>query len=171
MEWFKPYTFDNSCVLSFKMKIYTNRSLRLDLKGSQIISLLFPSIANVTIDKLWKILEFSTLREKCPNTGNFLVCIFPHLDWIHRDTSYHSGISKDSSNFLNTIWLSSLLLLWLCLSHNIWDWSIKKQCIVFLIILKCFKCIVASVRNIVFMKDCLSISIVLELYNSWTQTN
>ena len=29
-----------------------------------------------------------TLREKCPNTEFFLVLIFPHLDWIRRDTEY-----------------------------------------------------------------------------------
>ena len=27
------------------------------------------------------------LREKCPNTALFLVLIFPHLDWIRRDTA------------------------------------------------------------------------------------
>ena len=30
-------------------------------------------------------LKFS-LREKCPNTEVFLVCIFPYLDWIRGDT-------------------------------------------------------------------------------------
>ena len=28
-----------------------------------------------------------TLREKCPNTGLFLVRIFRHVDWIRRDTA------------------------------------------------------------------------------------
>ena len=29
-----------------------------------------------------------SLREKCPNTDFFLVRIFPHLDWMGRDTEY-----------------------------------------------------------------------------------
>ena len=35
--------------------------------------------------KVWKTAQWS-LCEKCPNTEFFLVCIFPHLDWIRRDT-------------------------------------------------------------------------------------
>ena len=37
-----------------------------------------------------------TLREKCPNTEFFLVCIFPHLDWIQRDTKYLSVFSPNA---------------------------------------------------------------------------
>ena len=33
------------------------------------------------------------LLEECPNTGLFLVRIFPHLDWIRRDTKYLSVFS------------------------------------------------------------------------------
>ena len=29
-----------------------------------------------------------SLREKCPNSEFFLACIFPHSDWIRRDTPY-----------------------------------------------------------------------------------
>ena len=36
------------------------------------------------------------LRKKCPNTGFFLVCIFPHLDWIGRDTPYLSVFSLNA---------------------------------------------------------------------------
>ena len=36
-----------------------------------------------------------TLREKCPNTEFFLVCIFPHSDWIQRDTKYLSVFSPN----------------------------------------------------------------------------
>ena len=31
---------------------------------------------------------YKSLREKYPNTKFFLVCIFPHSDWIRRDTKY-----------------------------------------------------------------------------------
>ena len=31
---------------------------------------------------IYSYLHFLTLREKCPNTKFFLVCIFPYLDWI-----------------------------------------------------------------------------------------
>ena len=37
-----------------------------------------------------------TLREKCPNTEFFLVRIFPHLDWIRRDTKYLSVFSLNA---------------------------------------------------------------------------
>ena len=36
------------------------------------------------------ITQYPTPREKCPNTDFFLVRIFPHSDWIRRDTSYLS---------------------------------------------------------------------------------
>ena len=36
-----------------------------------------------------------SLREKCPNTGLFLVRIFPHSDWIRR---YTKNLSVFSSN-------------------------------------------------------------------------
>ena len=38
-----------------------------------------------TIHSMWNTIWHS-LREKCPNTEFFLVRIFPHLDWIRRDT-------------------------------------------------------------------------------------
>ena len=38
-----------------------------------------------TIRSMWNTIWHS-LREKCPNTEFFLVRIFPHLDWIRRDT-------------------------------------------------------------------------------------
>ena len=37
-----------------------------------------------------------SLREKCPNTELYLVRIFPHLDWIQRDTSYLSVFSPNA---------------------------------------------------------------------------
>ena len=38
----------------------------------------------------------SSLREKCPNTEFFLVRIFPHSDWIRRDTPYLSVFSPNA---------------------------------------------------------------------------
>ena len=37
-----------------------------------------------------------SLREKCPNTEVFLGRIFPHLDWIRRNTSYLSVFSPNA---------------------------------------------------------------------------
>ena len=37
-----------------------------------------------------------SMSEKCPNTEFFLVSIFPHLDWIRRDTSYLSVFSPNA---------------------------------------------------------------------------
>ena len=40
------------------------------------------------------------MREKCPNTEFFLVCIFPHLDWIRRDTPYLSVFSPNAGKYV-----------------------------------------------------------------------
>ena len=40
-----------------------------------------------------------SLREKCRNTEFFLVRIFPHLDWIRRDTPYLSVFSPNAGKF------------------------------------------------------------------------
>ena len=39
---------------------------------------------------LWISRTFISLREKCPNTEFFVVRIFPHSDWVRRDTEYPS---------------------------------------------------------------------------------
>ena len=44
------------------------------------------------------ILDKLSLREKCPNTEFFLVCIFPHSDWIRRDT-YLSVFSPNAGKY------------------------------------------------------------------------
>ena len=40
-----------------------------------------------------------TLCEKCPNMEFFLVRIFPHSDWIRRDTSYLSVFSPSAEKY------------------------------------------------------------------------
>ena len=40
-----------------------------------------------------------SLREKCPNTEFFLICIFPHSDWIWRDTLYFSVFSLNAGKY------------------------------------------------------------------------
>ena len=42
---------------------------------------------------------YLTLREKCPNTKFFLVRIFPHSDWIRRDTSHFSVFSPNAGRY------------------------------------------------------------------------
>ena len=39
------------------------------------------------------------LREKCPNTDIFLVRIFPHSDWIRRDTEYLSVFGPNAGKY------------------------------------------------------------------------
>ena len=39
------------------------------------------------------------LREKCPSTEFFLVCIFPHSDWIRRDTPYLSVFGPNAGKY------------------------------------------------------------------------
>ena len=38
------------------------------------------------------------LREKCSNTEFFLVCIFPHSDWIRRDISPYSVQMRENTD-------------------------------------------------------------------------
>ena len=45
---------------------------------------------------LWLPIYKCSLCEKCPNTELFLVRIFPHSEWIWRDTSYLSVFSPNS---------------------------------------------------------------------------
>ena len=40
-----------------------------------------------------------SLREKCPNTKFFLDRIFPHLDWIPRDTTYLSVFNPNVGKY------------------------------------------------------------------------
>ena len=39
------------------------------------------------------------LRKKCPNTKFFLVCIFPHSDWILTDSPYLSVFSPNAGKY------------------------------------------------------------------------
>ena len=39
------------------------------------------------------------LYEKCPNMEFFLVCIFPHSDWIQTDTLYLSVFSPNAGKY------------------------------------------------------------------------
>ena len=49
----------------------------------------------------WKLdkIIWKTLCEMCPNTGFFLVCIFPHSDWVRRDTKYLSVFSPNAGKY------------------------------------------------------------------------
>ena len=52
----------------------------------------------LTINSKTMVSFFLTLREKCPNTEFFLVRIFPHSDWIRRDTPYLSYAARMREN-------------------------------------------------------------------------
>ena len=43
--------------------------------------------------------EQSSLCENCPNTEFFLVRIYPHSDWIRRDTSYLSVFGPNAGKY------------------------------------------------------------------------
>ena len=40
------------------------------------------------------------LCEKCPNKGFAPVCIFPHLDWMQRDTEYLSIFTPNAGKYI-----------------------------------------------------------------------
>ena len=48
---------------------------------------------------LWIMWTDVVLCEKCPNVEFYLVCIFPHLDWISRDTRYLSVFSPNRQKY------------------------------------------------------------------------
>ena len=48
--------------------------------------------------------QSNSLREKCPNTEFFLVCIFLYLDWIWRYTEYSVRIRKNADQKKFRIW-------------------------------------------------------------------
>ena len=43
--------------------------------------------------------RYAPLRKMCPNTESFLVSIFPHSDWIRRDTSHLSVFSPNVGKY------------------------------------------------------------------------
>ena len=61
---------------------------------------------------------WSTLREKCPNTEFFLVCLFRFLNWILRFKEYL--IKFSSKDFLVNLTISSV-------SPLIWSHLLKKS--------------------------------------------
>ena len=64
-----------------------------------------------TIHSMWHTI-WHPLREKCPNTEFFLDRIFPHLDWIRRDTK--------------SVQIRSFFLVGL-LAHLDWIWTDTKS--------------------------------------------
>ena len=62
--------------------------------------LAFSLFGPILFDRNCSVLYFSTpLREKCSNTEFALVRIFPHLDWIRRDTEYLSVFSPNAGKY------------------------------------------------------------------------
>ena len=44
-------------------------------------------------------MDIFRLCEKCPNKDFFLVRIFPHSDWVRRDTEYLSVFSRNTEKY------------------------------------------------------------------------
>ena len=55
-------------------------------------------------DHVWAFVWFSALCEKCPNTEFFLVRVFPHSDWIRRDTEYSVRLRENTDQKKFRIW-------------------------------------------------------------------
>ena len=84
------------------LKIFRNLvSLRVSFfEGLYILGLFF-------IASCVKFAKYS-LREKCPNTLFLLVCIFPHPNWIRRDTEYMEN--TDQKKLRNWILFTQCIL-------------------------------------------------------------
>ena len=59
-------------------------------------------------------IDAPALREKCPNTELFVARIFPHLDWIRRDTMYLSVFSPNAGKYgpEKTLYLDTFTQCW-----------------------------------------------------------
>ena len=56
----------------------------------------------------------NVLREKCPNTEFFLVRIFPHSDWIRRNTPYLFVFSPNAGKYgPEKLWIQALFTSWI----------------------------------------------------------
>ena len=64
-------------------------------------SLQVDNMAHLSLKRLnfWTATRGWKIREKCPNTDFFLVHIFPHSDWIWRDTPYLSVFSPNAGKY------------------------------------------------------------------------
>ena len=72
------------------------------IQTSTILSLAESSYKWINLGHFYRIprqISTLTLREKCSNTEFFLVRIFPHSDWIRRDTSYLSVFSPNAVKY------------------------------------------------------------------------
>ena len=65
------------------------------------------------------------LREKCPNTEFFLVRIFPHADWIRRDTSYSVRMRENTDQKKLRIWTH--FTKWKVHRSHYFSWFLKKK--------------------------------------------
>ena len=72
----------------------------------------------------------TTQINKCPNTELFLVLIFPHSEWIRRDTSYLSVFTPNAEKYgpeitpyldtFHTVTFTQSIDLWLLLYFSWW---------------------------------------------------
>ena len=93
--------------------------LRTSLDGCFWSSLVVDIVAFKLQSKMFNFLH-NSLHEKCPNTEFFLVRIFPHFDWIRRDTPVWIRENTDQKKLL--IW--ALFTQWLS-HYNVLLWIIK----------------------------------------------
>ena len=63
------------------------------------------------------------LRENCLNAEFFLVCIFPHSDWIRRDTPYLSVFCPNTGKYgpEKTPYLDTFHAVLLYLIYDFWE--------------------------------------------------
>ena len=64
-----------------------------------------------------------TLAEKCSNTELILVRIFPHSDWIRRDTKYSVRMWENTDQ--KQLHISTLFMQWYSMKTNSWRLSKK----------------------------------------------
>ena len=92
--WFENISvFPNREVISIYWSAKTQHASHQNSENVCCIPLL-----HVILENISTFLTFS-LHEKCPNTELFLVRIFPHLDWIRRDTEYLSVFSLNAGKY------------------------------------------------------------------------
>ena len=82
-------------IVKFDSQVWIVFTVSLDFRFPKVAPVIFLNRNQTNVFFLLK----HTLREKCPNTEFFLVRIFPHSDWIRRDTSYLSVFSPNVEKY------------------------------------------------------------------------
>ena len=100
----RKHLYRSPFLIELQTKRLKHRCFLIELK-KKIKNWCLQMTASETCCFTWSVLKLAqigtwfSLHEKCPNMEFSLVCIFQHLDWIRRDTSYVSVFSPNAGKY------------------------------------------------------------------------